>query len=264
MVAKNTSFNPIVKQSLLKTMMSATADPFFTNKARGNPVGSVSHGFKDLLFIAALEEVFDEKYLTYMKKSNKKDTDKQLAKSKQDFYVALTKAVNATDTTTPMDPGSDQKCKIAKNYVASILRNTDKLIDNKSGIRDTKNVPQICFTTKYNNICIDEQYVDAWTSFYGCMERLVIDDPAKNSAFKSTSDIRTENFDLSSKIDIKADALKLAKTAPEDISIAKNIDLLTKSILEDDKRAKAAEMREQAEHEMKMRLYAAQIKQLEQ
>ena len=244
---------------------TANCDPFNLLVFRGTPEGNVAHGFKDLTFIAALEEVFDERYLTYMKKSNKKDTDKQLAKSKQDFYVALTKSINSTETTTPMDPGKDLKCRIAKNYVATILRNTDKLIVNKSGVRELKSIPQICLATKFNNICINELYIDAWTSFYECMERLVIDDPAKNSAFKSTSDIGTDQLDLSSKIEIHKEAKKVSKPEDkDDLNIAHNMKVLTDSILNDEKRAEAAEIRDKAEHEMKMKLYAAKLKKLEE
>ena len=67
-----------------------------------------------------------------MKKANTKE-DKKLAKSKQDFCVYLTKSINSTVTTTPMDPGKDFKCVEAKNYVTKIIAHTDKLLANQSG-----------------------------------------------------------------------------------------------------------------------------------
>ena len=81
----------------------------------------------------------------------------------------------------------------------------------------------------------------------------------------STSNIGAEHLDLISKILIKSDASKASKKAnDDDLWIAKNVDMLTQSTLEDHKRSNAIELKEQAEHKMKMKLYPAQIKQLEQ
>ena len=61
-----------------------STEPFSLSKKREKPIGDFSKGFKDLLFIASMEEEFDEKYMTYTKKSIKKDTEKQLANTKKD------------------------------------------------------------------------------------------------------------------------------------------------------------------------------------
>ena len=177
------------------------SDPFNLLKERNPSIGEASKGFKDLLCINALQEQMEENYLTYIKKSDvaatQSKTDKtteadksnKLGKKKRDLYIAVTKAVNKTATTTPLDPGKSGNCDQAKYLTSAIQKNVVKLVENKSGIRDTKSLAQIAFHNKFNQICIDETYHEVWNNFYNSMISVMGDAPSTLSKFKYVSSI---------------------------------------------------------------------------
>ena len=74
---------PTAQPTTTKTL-TTIVDPFYINKERKEPIGAITKGFKDNLFIDSAQETFEEKYLTYMKKSNT-PKEKKLAKTKHDF-----------------------------------------------------------------------------------------------------------------------------------------------------------------------------------
>ena len=113
-------------------------------------------------------------YLLQLPKRRTLETTKEgQSKSAQkisDFYILLTKFVNKTSTTTPLNPA--QKCLAllntflpanlaGKNFTKNVESNIGKIIEDKSGIRDTKSNSKIAFYRKFKTMCIDDIYHDA-------------------------------------------------------------------------------------------------------
>ena len=117
------------------TVSKVDDDPYHLKKVRGTPLGNVSSCYKDVLCIEAMQDVFDEYYIEIVKKGNK-DNGQKSARTKADFNRKLTKAVNAAQTTTPLNPAKD--CLAAKNFVAAVEKNVAKIIKDESGIRECK------------------------------------------------------------------------------------------------------------------------------
>ena len=130
---------------------------FFLDKTRNLPLGKPTSGYRDVLFIEAAEEIFEEYYIPYVKKGNNTNGTKN-SKTKLDFYIKLTKGVNKTETTTPLE--SRNKCQAAKNWVSTVEANITKLTTKKSGFRDDKNPAENIFIKKFSSICITEELTE--------------------------------------------------------------------------------------------------------
>ena len=205
--------------------MTATAeDEYYMSKQRGEPVGNVKSGYKDLLFIAAAEEAFEEAYIRIVKKGTTKEGQFKSAQKISDIYILLTKFVNKTSTTTPLNPA--QKCLAGKNFTKNVESNIKKIIEVKSGIRDTKSNSEIAFYRKFKTMCIDDIHHDAWNSFYDKIESIMGDDPATTSAFKATSSVNDSSatYDIAPEIRIKLPIKRPSSSIVQSVSDKVNLD----------------------------------------
>ena len=181
----------------------ADPDPFNTLKVRGNPISSAV-GYRDTIYITTVAEILKDKYIEYVKKGKnkkakgKKESTKEPAKppvsarTKHDLCVYITKKVNMTATTTPLDPLND--CKQFTNLLAKYEKKTAEMLVEHTGDRSEVNLAKVAFGTQFKTFCIDIDHEFAWCSFYSVFKELIADDPNYINPFKrSATDWQNED-----------------------------------------------------------------------
>ena len=246
----------------------ADSDLFYMNKNRGTPQGNAKGGYKDLLFIEAAEEAFKEGYIRIVMKGIKNKDDEKSAQRIGNFYVLLTKFVNKLNTTTPLNP--DKNCLTAKNFTINVKTNIGKIIEDKSGVRETKSNSQIAFYIKFKTMCIDDIHHDAWNSFYDEIECIIGDDPSTTSAFKSKSllsNVEQEKLVVPkepvAELPVKRKASSLPPSSSLPQSVVESEEPLVTALNTFNQYIDREEQRANEEHELKLQLMKAQLLEFE-
>ena len=257
-------------------------DPFSLNKERSKPLGEVERGYKDVIWINKFKEILEEKYLQIVKKLTSKsskssaqpvESNKSTSKSprnKTDLCIYITRKINQTETTTPLNP--ENKSKQAMNLLDKYERPMKEMVKLSTGER-SKIIPYIyVFGTMANKLAINEEHRSAWNAFFESFEGLLADDPACTNRYKRTA---TDSPQLSStpvqpgsrvaSDGVGSPAAKKMKVDAEESKdpkldqMVKLVDILQKSDARDD----AKEKREVEQHEMQKREFEMKMKVLE-
>ena len=237
--------NAIKEQS--KSKKPVEAPYYYDDVVRTKPEGTIINGYKDVLFITAAQEAFEEHYIDYVKKGNK-DNGKKSARTKADFHKYLTISVNKTKTTTPLSSVKD--CLAAKNYTTNVEKHVAKIIKDESGIRDTKTLAEIAYAKKRTSLCIDESHTVAWEEFYESMIAIMGDDPGKTSKFKASSAIDSKESEAVEEPPTK----KFKLTLPTSTTHCDEVDPFLLEVRSISTMMASSEQRAQEKHELEMKL----------